>query len=130
MADGGSAPAREGRTSGLYRRGSALARRFTSRSRATSWHGRGMGTERRQHAAAYDGDAVGRATTVGAAWPMRARHVGQGDGAGMAVRRRGSHGARTSGQRLASACGPSGGATDVRRRRDRRALERQEPKIA
>jgi hypothetical protein len=43
MTDGGFAPAREERTSGLYRRGSALARRFTSRSRATSWHGRGMG---------------------------------------------------------------------------------------
>jgi hypothetical protein len=130
MEDGGSAPAREGRTSGLYRRGSALARRFTSWSRATSWHGRGMGIERRQRAAMYGGDAVGRATTVGVAWPMRARHVGQGDGAGMAVRRRGSHDARTSEQRPASACRPSGGAADARRRRGRRALERQEPKTA
>jgi hypothetical protein len=90
----------------------------------------GMGTERRQRVAEYGGDAVGRVTTVGAAWSMLARHVGQGDGAGMAVWRRGSHGARTGGQRPASACRPSGGATDARRRRGRRALERQEPKIA
>jgi hypothetical protein len=113
MADGGSAPTREGRTSDLYRCGSALARWFTSRARATSCHVCGMGTERRQRAAAYGGDAVGRATTVSAAWPMRARHVGQGDGPGMAVWRKGSHGTRTSGQRLASACGPSVGAADA-----------------
>jgi hypothetical protein len=31
-----------------------------------------MGTEKRQLAVEYGGDAVGRATTVGAAWPMRA----------------------------------------------------------
>jgi hypothetical protein len=42
----------------------------------------GMGTERRQRVAEYGGDAVGRVTTVGAAWSMLARHVGQGDGQG------------------------------------------------
>jgi hypothetical protein len=104
MADSDSAPAREGRTSDLYRRGSALARRFTSQSRATSWHGRDMGTERRQRAAAYGGDAVGRAAEVGAARPVGGWRMAQVCGSTSVTHRSQRHDTRTEGRLHASAC--------------------------
>jgi hypothetical protein len=44
-----------------------------------------MGAERRRHAAEYGGDTVGRAAEVGAAWPVGAWRVAQGERAGKAV---------------------------------------------
>jgi hypothetical protein len=85
----------------FYRR-PPLARRFASQV-----HGMGVGY----------GDVHGRVRRrrdwaggdmVSAAWPPHTRHVGHGDGAWMAVRRKGRvHGARTGGPRPGSACEPS-----------------------
>jgi hypothetical protein len=110
------ATARRRETGGLHGRpwGGGTARLRTGQRRLNSEGEqahrrgqRGQGTQRAARAAAYGGDAVGRASMVGATWPMRAQHVGQGDGAGMAVRRRGPTAHEPAGKGQPRRAGPA-----------------------